>query len=394
MDIVSLEIYRIRYFVLIREAPKRIAQSGCPGKYLINKESISAMSTKVVKNKKEQKERKKINPIFIILGVLAVAILIVVIVFIAMRESGKHRLYSKATSAEVTDGDFFDTEKDIEYNGHTYHYNKDIMTFLVLGIDTGNALPTVDENTNYHQGGQSDAIFLFVMNPHDKTISVVAVNRNTMTDIYICDEHNNYVKTAKAQICVQHGYGDGLELSCERSRQAVSGLMYGLPINGYVSIRLHAIATLNDMLGGVEVTLPSDFPELGLSAGTTVRLDGEQAYTFVKFRDVTVFNSAGTRLENEKVYLKAFMKQVYDITKTNITFPVGMYQQILDYTVTDITVDEMMYLASELLGYSVLESKIYTLPGETQKVNAFEEFHVDEQGLKETILDIFYEITD
>ena len=61
---------------------------------------------------------------------------------------------------------------------------------------------------------------------------------------------------------------------------------------------------------------------------------------------------------------------------------------------TDITVDEMMYLASELLGYSVLEPKIYMLPGETQKVNAFEEFHVDEQGLKETILDIFYEITD
>lgn len=352
------------------------------------------MGKKVIKSKKKKQQGKAFKIILIICGVLVAVVLILAIVFIAMRESGKHSLYSKATSAKVISSDFYDTQKDIEYDGHTYHYNDDIMTFLVLGIDTGNALPTVDENTNYLAGGQSDAIFLFVMNPHDKTVSVVAVNRNTMADIYICDEHNNYIRTAKAQICVQHGYGDGLNLSCERSCQAVSGFMYGLPINGYVSIRLAAIATLNDMLGGVEVTLPSDFPELGLNAGETVRLDGEQAYTFVKFRDTSVFDSAGTRLENEKVYLKSFMKQVYDITKDNITFPVGMYQQILDYTVTDITVDEMLYLSSELLGYSVLDPKIYTIPGETEKVNLYEEFHVNEHGLQEMILDVFYEIVE
>lgn len=350
------------------------------------------MSKKIIKNKKKESSGKAIKAGLIVCGVLAVFIVILVTVFFIMRQFGKDSIYSEPIVSQNVTGDFFDAHSSIKYNGHVYHYNEDMITFLILGIDTFNALPVVDENTNYHNGGQSDAIFLFAMNPHDKTVSIVAINRNTMADIYMCDTHNNYVKTAKAQICVQHGYGDGLELSCERASQAVSGLMYGLPINGYVSLRLNAIATLNDLLGGVNVVLPSDFPELGLKAGESVCLTGEQALTFLKFRDTNVFDSASTRLENEKVYLKSFMRQVYENTRDNVTFPVGMYKYILDYVVTDITVDEMTYLASELLGYSVLEPKIYSVPGETIKNDLYEEFYVDDDGLKEIILDVFYEI--
>lgn len=174
---------------------------------------------------------------------------------------------------------------DVSFNGHVYRYNKDILTFLVLGIDRESEVPVVDENTNYLKGGQSDTIFLMVMNPHDKSISVVAVNRNTMTDIDMYDSAGNYVRTAKAQICVQHGYGDGGKLSCERAQQTVSELFYNLPIHGYVSIGMGAVPTLNDAVGGVEVTLPTDSWELGLSAGTTVRLNGGQAYNFIHNRD-------------------------------------------------------------------------------------------------------------
>lgn len=352
------------------------------------------MGKKIIKHKQKKNGGMAFKIILIICGVLIALVVILAAALLIMRQTGKDSIYSGTLSAEVSSGDFFDSSKDIDYNGHKYHYNEDMITFLILGIDTFNSLPVVDENTNYLKGGQSDAMFLFAMNPHDKTVSVVAINRNSMADIYMCDEKNNYVKTAKAQICVQHGYGDGLELSCERASRAVSGLLYGLPINSYVSVRLGAIATLNDMLGGVNVVLPSDFPELGFVAGQEVRLTGDQALTFLKFRDTSVFNSAGTRLENEKVYLKSFMKQVYENTVDNVTFPIGMYNQILDYVVTDVTVDEMTYLASELLGYSVLEPKIYSLPGETIKNNKYEEFYVDEAGLKELLLDVFYEIVD
>lgn len=281
---------------------------------------------------------------------------------------------------------------DVNYNGHVYRYNSDILTFLVLGIDQNTTVPEVDANTNYLNGGQSDAIFLFVMNPHNKELSVVAVNRNAMTDIDMYDSAGNYVKTAKAQVCVQHGYGDGRTLSCERARQTISEMLYNLPIHGYASIRMAAVATLNDAVDGVDVTLPEDFPVYGWTAGSTVHLNGTQAYDLIHYRDKQQFDSATSRLGFEKAFLSGFVNKVFEKTKSDVTFPVSLYQTISNYVVTDVSIDEMSYLASELLGYSVSNMKIYSVPGQTVMGKRFEEFYIDETALKEQMIEIFYEL--
>lgn len=373
-------------------------------------------SVPVVRKKKKRSGKNVpcgIKIVFFVIPFLIVAALILLIMFTAMRRSGKNKLYSVGTDApeigyvdstdavteavEAKSGNdevYVYQEGDVSYNGHMYRYNKDMLTFLILGIDSNEPAPEVNENTNYLEGGQSDAIFLFAMNPHDKTISVVAVNRNTMTDIDMYDENNNYVRTAKAQLCVQHGYGDGRELSCERAENTVSELLYNLPIHGYVSMRLGAIWLLNDALGGVEVTLPFDVPEINQSAGTTVRLYGEDAFYFLKYRSLDEFDSASVRLEKDKIYLKAFINQVFESTKADISYPIKLYQMVKDYIVTDISVDEMSYLASELLGYDIGGVKMYSIPGETVMGEKFEEFYVNEVGLKEQLLDIFYEMVN
>ena len=373
-------------------------------------------SVPVVRKKKKRSGKNVpcgIKIVFFVIAFLIVAALILLIMFTAMRRSGMNKLYSGGTDApeigyvdstdavteavEAKSGNdevYVYQEGDVSYNGHMYRYNKDMLTFLILGIDSNEPAPEVNENTNYLEGGQSDAIFLFAMNPHDKTISVVAVNRNTMTDIDMYDENNNYVRTAKAQLCVQHGYGDGRELSCERAENTVSELLYNLPIHGYVSMRLGAIWLLNDALGGVEVTLPFDVPEINQSAGTTVRLYGKDAFYFLKYRSLDEFDSASVRLEKDKIYLKAFMNQVFESTKADISYPVKLYQMVKDYIVTDISVDEMSYLASELLGYDIGGVKMYSIPGETVMGEKFEEFYVNEVGLKEQLLDIFYEMVN
>ena len=195
---------------------------------------------------KRKKKVKKNIPIGIrlvlyVMIFLIVMAFLVLILFSVLRWSGRKKLYLEGTNApdigyagempdetEQSEGEtpgqenesvYVYQEGDVNYNGQMYRYNKDMLTILILGIDSNDPVPEVNENTNYLKGGQSDAIFLFTMNPHDKTISVVAVNRNTMTDIDMYDKDNNYVKTVKAQLCVQHGYGDGNELSCERAEK-------------------------------------------------------------------------------------------------------------------------------------------------------------------------------
>lgn len=358
-----------------------------------------------------------IKLVFFVTAFLIVLALFALIFFSVMRWSGKNKLYAKGTDApdigyveetggqqetqeetEITtqDGEsvYVYQEGDVSYNGHMYRYNKDMLTFLILGIDSNDPVPEVNENTNYLMGGQSDAIFLFAMNPHDRTLSVIAVNRNTMTDIDMYDENNNYVRTAKAQLCVQHGYGDGGVQSCERAKEKVSELLYNLPIHGYVSMRLGAIWVLNDAVGGVEVTLPFDVPEINQGAGATVRLYGQDAFYFLKYRSLDEFDSASARLEKDKIYLKAFMNQVFESTKSDIAYPIKLYDMVSNYIVTDISVNEMSYLASELLGYDVSGVRMYSVPGETIMGSKFEEFYVNEMQLKELLLDVFYEMVN
>ena len=88
------------------------------------------------------------------------------------------------------------------------------------------------------------------------------------------------------------------------------------------------------------------------------------------------------------------MKQVFESTKSDISYPVKLYQIASSYIVTDISVDEMSYLASELLGYDIEGVKMYSIPGETVMGEKFEEFYVNEVQLKEMLLDVFYEKVD
>ena len=110
----------------------------------------------------------------------------------------------------------------IRYNGQIYAYNEDIMTFLVMGVDNDDVVKKAKDGLS---GGQADAMFLAVMNPHDKSVSIIAVNRNAMALVDVYDEDGVYMGQYTKQITLQHGYGDGMELSCERSVAAVSRLL-------------------------------------------------------------------------------------------------------------------------------------------------------------------------
>ena len=96
----------------------------------------------------------------------------------------------------------------VKYQDAIYQYNQEIITFLIMGIDKDGDTKAVPEGT---EGGQADALFLAVMNPKDNSIKIIGINRNTMADIEIYNGEGAYISTTKAQIAVQHGFGDGME---------------------------------------------------------------------------------------------------------------------------------------------------------------------------------------
>jgi len=279
----------------------------------------------------------------------------------------------------------------VRYRGRVYDYNEDILTFLFMGIDKNDK--TVQEVAEGTDGGQADALFLLVMDPHEQTVDIIGINRNTMTAIDIYDEQGSFVNTVTAQIAVQHGFGNGVEESCEYQTAAVSRLFYQLPIHGYVALNMSAITELNDAVGGVDVTVLEDLTKRdpSLVKGSQVHLEGQSAFWYGKYRDTSMIGSADGRLERQKQYLKSFADAAKAAVKKNPLVVRELYQAASPMMITDISMDEALYLATEVLGYHITEDSFHMIAGESTEGELFEEFYADETALYELILEIFYE---
>lgn len=266
----------------------------------------------------------------------------------------------------------------VRHNGRVYEYNSEIITFLIMGIDDMNHVSKKSGGTS---GGQADSLFLLVMNPKSGKINVVAINRNTMTEIDVYDEDGNFSYTGVGQICLAHGYGDGMEQSCELEEKAVSNLFYSLPLSGYVAINMGAVPLINDAVGGVVVPRMT-LVDGKVQYGEDETLMGEDAFKYVHFRDLSVFDSASFRLEKQKVYLRALMSKMMEAVRKDPAMIVNLYQTISQYMVTDVDVAEVTYLAGQMSNYSLDLDTIYSLKGETTTGDqGFEEFSYDENAL-------------
>ncbi len=381
----------------------------CAGLYYLRPEKDKGAT---VLQREEIRERKKVS-----IGGLTILTLFVIVLVIAgivsiMRSVGKSHL----TTAVAGTGDELITigepipedasqelqlkEGQILYENGIYELNKDLITILVMGIDKETVTEIggqswTEEEGSLYAGGQADALFLMLLDPHTKKISIVAINRNTMCLLDVFDEQGNYKGQSIQQIALQHGYGDGGAESCERQAKAVSRLFHGIPIHSYAAISMDAIPELNDAVGGITVEVLDDivYPEfdMNLHQGETVTLYGEKAYWYVRLRNENVFNSNALRLQRQKQYLTTFAATAKNMATKDIRVAVDLYNTVQKYMVTDIDINSFTYLATESVNYDFNIDNMYALEGETLQGNKFEEFYPDEEALERLIIDLFYE---
>lgn len=301
--------------------------------------------------------------------------------FAIIRAVGKNHLQSKADIPL----------EPVRYQDKLYEYNENILTFLVMGIDKGRAKFLTTE-TDSIGNGQADALFLAVLNKEDNTIKIIGINRNTMTDIYDCDDTEGSISTFFSQIALQHAYGKDGKVGCEYQLKVVQELFYNLPINGYAAINVDAVPTINDAVGGVEVEVLENLTsrDASLVEGNRVRLMGESAYWYVKYRDIDQFASVDMRTKRQAQYLNGFIEAAKQSVKENPYAVFQLYEELMPQMDTNISAIEAVYLASVLPQYHFGDNSFYNVPGETVMGEKYEEFYPDEDALLTLILDIFY----
>jgi anionic cell wall polymer biosynthesis LytR-Cps2A-Psr (LCP) family protein len=237
--------------------------------------------------------------------------------------------------------------------------------------------------------GQADALYLMTYNISDGKIKVLALNRDIMTDISRYDGDGNYYDTATKQLCLAYAFGDGKHLSAQNQVVAVERLIYNIPISTYYAIDFSSLKILNDDIGGV--TLTPEYTFSSFTEGQTVRLMGETAEQFVRYRNTDLLDDNLRRMSCQKLYLNSFASQILPSIKKDILVPLKLYQDSSKYTVTNLDINIMTYLASTLaVNYSGLN--IMSVEGkyiETKNDN-YAEYKIDKTDLFEKILNIYY----
>lgn len=131
-----------------------------------------------------------------------------------------------------------------------------------------------------------------------------------MTDVSVYDNNGSFVNTVKAQIAVQHGFGNGVEESCEYEVNAVQHLFYEMPIHGYAAINMSAIGPLTDMVGGVDVVALEDIKSGNstvIKEGEEVHLEGDLAFAYIHNQDTKGVRFCGSSFgASEAVYYDVF----------------------------------------------------------------------------------------
>lgn len=337
------------------------------------------------KGKKKWSKKKKIL-IGILLFFLAIIIGSLSALFI-MRWQGRKELTSydnlNLTLPEWVD--YRDGGWLIYYKGHEYTFNDNIATFLFMGIDNRK----LKENAKLGTAGQADALYLMTYDITTKKMRILCINRDTMTDISRYDEAGNYIDTKKTQICLAYAFGDGKKTSAENEKTAVQRFLYNIPINAYYAIDLSAIKILNDDVGGVPVTPEYTFK--GFKKGVPITLKGNQAETFVRYRDIKLMDDNLRRIECQKQYIRQFANRIVPATRSNLNTPSKLYNHSQKYTVSSLDSSMVVYLATDL-AFSFDGFEMINTTGTYKKVpeDASAEYFVKEVPFFETILDIFY----
>ncbi len=279
----------------------------------------------------------------------------------------------------------------IEYGGVKYEPRENVETLLMLGLDKMSQTQTYE---SYNNDMQADFLLLMVLDNDAKTCSAVHINRDTVANVQVLGVNGNPIETVSKQIALAHTYGNGKEVSCRNTADAVSDLLHGARVDHFISLKMDAVPMLNDLLGGVEVEVLDDFGSIDptLIKGERVTLKGEQALTYVRARGGVGDGTNLSRMKRQQQYMGALIDSYVERGAADETFIIDTIVKMSEQIVSDRTVNQLDELFNKLKTYD--RSDITDFDGESKVVNGLNEFYPDNQAVEQLVIDLFYKVKE
>lgn len=279
------------------------------------------------------------------------------------------------------------TGSAVNVDGVNYVLNDDIQSILVLGLDK---FDEARDDTGFYNDQQADFLMLFVVDNEKETFSAIHLNRDTMAEINVLGVAGEKIDTFTGQLALAHTYGNGREVSCRNTVDAVSGVLNDINIERYISVTMDAVAVVTDLVGGVEVEINDDFSDIDdtLVMGETVTLNSSNVLNFVRTRQGLEDSSNTARMTRQQDYLTSLFKAFNEKAEEDESFIVDSALKLSDYIVSNYTVNQLENLVENLSTYEFKE--IYSIDGESKAGEKFMEFYADQNDVNRLLLDLFY----
>ena len=275
----------------------------------------------------------------------------------------------------------------MEWNGVTYRMRKDLTTILLVGVDKSS-----DDETAFHNAGRADFERVIVIDPKNKKVYQIPLDRDSMTEVTTVSVLGNRTGTRTLQLTMAYTFGDGGAFSAQLQTEAVSHFLMDVKIADYAVISMDGIAVLNDLVGGVTVTVDEEMTAVdpSLTAGTKVTLKGDTALKFVRARMTVGEGTNVERMARQESYLSELLRTAKTKMSENKAFIGQTYDAMMPFMVTNVPKGRLVNEAWAARGYKWTEPA--SISGTHQiGEDGYMEFHADPDSVRRVVLDIFFE---
>lgn len=280
------------------------------------------------------------------------------------------------------------TAEYVEIDGVKYTPKQNVEAFLFIGADSTD---TVEQDKENGTRSRCDVLRLIVIDRQANTYAVIPISRDTITNVASYDENGEEIAKGEIQLALAREKGITPEQGCENTVAAVSELFLNQKIDGYMSLNMGAIATLNHEVGGVTVTIEDDFSECDptLVMGETITLNDEQAFNFIRGRKSVGDGTNVDRMRRQEAYMAALKPMLIDRCKQSEAYALQLYKSLGDYVVTNMTDKDISRIAKAILKNEDMGE--FSISGElSEDEMGWIAFTPDEKSIEEIVFKLFY----
>ena len=317
--------------------------------------------------------RRKFVILAIIVSAITLVFIFTIIVLINSRGFQEETIRGSLTNRAMN-------TPDLDIGGIKYRYRQDLVNILIMGVDQSE---NQDRNISFRSNGQADFLLLFTVNEKEKSIGMLQIDRDTIAEIKVLSVLGQDGGTRQAQISLAHGFGSTREHSSELMVQAVEKLLFGVPIDHFISVNMYDIGEIADALGGIPVTINEEMEAIdpGFRKGEVVLLKGEQANSFVRQRYGIGDGSNSMRMQRQQIFIQSLQGKIAQEINKGQKETEEMHDLLAPYLFTNLSKGYIINLLYQTRNFKV--DTLVTVGGVHQVgETGFMEFYPDQDELQ------------